>query len=201
MGIGADVRKLTTVTRAMRLGLCFVVAAGIVLHSERSAAAQEEQGEKDIYGGVDISFANLSAKDETFSPITLRGRLGLVVLPDLEPKLSFEAHFGFDVTDDTARINGNDVTLRLNNYVAAYGRASQQVLEKMSVYGLLGFSAVQLQGNTEAIGDDTATGLSFGVGAMLGLPYDIDGYVEIMQLVNGDAFDIYTFGIGISYKL
>jgi hypothetical protein len=200
VGIGADVRKLTTVTRTIKWGLCFVVAAGIVLHSGRSAA-QEEEGEKDIYAGADISFASLSAKGETFSPITLRGRLGLVVLPDLEPTLSVEAHFGFDVTDDTSKINGNDVTLRLNNYVAAYGRASQQVLEKMSVYGLLGFSAVQLQGNTEAIGDDTATGLSFGVGAMLGLPYDIDGYVEVMQLVNGDAFDIYTFSIGVSYKL
>jgi hypothetical protein len=189
-------------TRGMiRVGLCLIFAAGIVLHSPRSAAKDKEEGPKDIYAGADISFASLSAKDETFSPVTLRGRLGLMILPDLEPALSLEAHFGFDVTDDTAKINGNDVTLRLNNYVAMYGRASQQVLDKMSVYGLLGFSAVQLQGNTEAIGGDTATGLSFGVGAMLGLPYDIDGYVEIMQLVNGDAFDVYTFSIGVSYKL
>lgn len=181
---------------------CVVLGALTVFNVQNTFAAQEEEEtEKATYIGVDFSFASLSALDQTFSPVTVRTRLGFVALPDMIPTLSFEGHIGFDITDDSNTINGIPVTFRLNNYAAMYARASQQVADIVTVYGLLGYSAVQLKGDTQYLKHDTATGLSFGAGAMFSLPFDIDGYVEAMQLVNGDSFDVYTFSIGVSYKL
>lgn len=195
-----DMYKMENKTGGITLLVCFLIAAIMVLDSPTSLA-QEEDEEKVTYIGADFSFASMDAGGQTYSPVTLRGRLGLVVLPDLVPALSFEGHIGVDITDDSNTVNGNIVTLRLNNYAGMYARASQQVVDIVTVYGLLGFSAVQLKGDTQFLKGDTETGLSFGAGATFALPFDIDGYVEAMQLVNGDAFDIYTFSIGVSYKL
>ncbi|MEJ2179244.1 MAG: outer membrane beta-barrel protein [Gammaproteobacteria bacterium] len=182
--------------RQFRL-LLVIPAAVILMLQAQLALAQDDDY---TYAGVDLNYSNLDALGVTYNPITLRAKLGVVLLPDIVPLFAFETQFGVDIADDTNTINGQPVSLGINYYVGFYARASYEFADVASVYGLLGLSAAQLYGNVILLGDDTETGLSFGLGATFSLPFDIDGSIEVMQLVNGDYFDIYMASIGASYK-
>ena len=47
------------------------------------------------------SFNRLMLDEETYSPATIRARIGLTILPDFYPAISLESHLGFDASDDT----------------------------------------------------------------------------------------------------
>ena len=177
--------------------LLAVVAMAVFALLSHSAYARDDSY---TYAGVDLNYSNLSALGATYNPINLRAKLGVVLLPDTIPVLAFETQFGFDLTDDTNTINGNDVSLSINYFVGFYARASYDFADFASIYGLLGMSAAQLEGDTIFLEDDTETGFSFGLGATFAMPFDIDANIEVMQLVNGDAFEIYMASIGASYK-
>ena len=182
--------------RQFRL-LLVIPAVVILMLQVQSALAQDDDY---TYAGVDLNYSSLDALGVTYNPITVRAKLGVVLLPDIVPLFAFETQFGVDIADDTNTINGQPVSLGINYYVGFYARASYEFADVASVYGLLGLSAAQLYGNVILLGGDTETGLSFGLGATFNLPFDIDGSIEVMQLVNGDYFDIYMASIGASYK-
>ena len=152
------------------------------------------------YAGLDVNYINMEAMGVTYNPVNLRGKLGVLMLPDIIPALAFESQFGVDLTEATNTVNGTPVTLKLNYYVGFYARASYDVADFVSIYGLLGMAAAQLEGDTVFLEDDTETGFSFGLGFTFSLPFNIDGGIEVMQLVNGNAFDIYMASLGASYK-
>lgn len=54
--------------------------------------------------------SQLMRDEETYSPLTLRARLGLTILPDFYPVVSLESHLGFDLTDDTQKVHYNDTS-------------------------------------------------------------------------------------------
>lgn len=174
-----------------------MVAVAFLALPSQSAYARDDSY---TYAGADLNYTNLSALGATFNPINMRAKLGVVLLPDIIPVLAFESQFGFDLTDDTNTINGRDVSLSINYFVGFYARASFDVADFASIYGLLGMAAAQLDGNTIFLEDDTETGFSFGLGATFKMPLGIDANIEVMQLVNGDAFEIYMASIGASYK-
>lgn len=182
--------------RRFRSLLVVVVMAVIALLSHSAYARDDGY----TYAGVDLNYTNLQALGATYNPINMRAKLGVVLLPDIIPVLAFETQFGFDLTDDTNTINGRDVSLSINYFVGFYARASYDVADFVSIYGLLGMAAAQLDGNTIFLEDDTETGFSFGLGASFTMPLDIDANIEVMQLVNGNAFEIYMASIGASYK-
>ncbi|WP_455219084.1 outer membrane beta-barrel protein [Kaarinaea lacus] len=180
--------------RFRNLLVVFVAVVALLSHS---AYARDDSY---TYAGADVNYSNLRALGVTYNPINLRAKLGVVLLPDIIPVLAFETQFGFDLTDDTNTINGRDVSLSINYFVGFYARASYDFGDIASIYGLLGLAAAQLDGDTIFLEDDTETGLSFGLGATFAMPFDIDANIEVMQLVNGDAFEIYMASIGASYK-
>jgi len=180
--------------------LLLVLAVIIVVNTPNIALAAEEE-EKDTYAGVDLNVMALNALGKTYTPLNLRAKLGLVMFPDLIPVLSFESHFGFNLTDSVNNVDGQDVTLWVHNYVGAYARASFELQDAINLYGLLGAAVIQLKGDTGPLKKDTESGISLGFGANFGLPFGMDGNVEIMQLVNGSSYDIYMLSIGVSYKL
>lgn len=160
-----------------------------------------EKEDKDVYAGVDINAMAISVEGESLNTFNMRFKLGLDMFPDLIPMLSLESHFGFDLTEDSATINGTDATLHLNHYIGLYVKASHEIEDVVSFYGLLGFAATQMQGDTAVLKDETVTGLSFGLGAGFAMPWDLEGNVEVMQLVNGDAFDVMMLSFGVRYRM
>jgi len=163
------------------------------------ASAQEDDGSY-TYAGLDVNFMNLDALNATYNPIAMRAKLGAIVFPDLEPMFSFESQFGFGISNDTNTINGVNVTLGVSYYIGLYARASQEIADFVSVYGLLGVAVAQLNGENFFVKDDTGSSLSYGLGAIFNAPLDIGVNVEIMQLVSSDSFDIFMASLGASYK-
>ena len=164
------------------------------------AQAQDDDDENYTYAGADLNFTSMDALGATYNPINMRAKLGVILLPDIIPVLAFESQFGFELTDDTNTVNGQAVSLRIDYYIGVYARASHEVVDYVSVYGLLGFAVAQLGGDTLLLQDDTQSSLSFGLGAIFKAPLDIDVNVEVMQLINAGAFDIYMASLGASYK-
>ncbi|NOZ54406.1 MAG: porin family protein [Gammaproteobacteria bacterium] len=168
--------------------------------------AAEEDKLKDAYIGADVSFIGLDVEGVTYSPVATRIRLGIDLLTDVKPKVSIESHFGFNITEETNTIQvsgtATDATLTLNYYLGLYARASMDVSDTITAYGLLGFTSAQISGDTLLLSNgDTESGLSLGVGGLVQLPFGIDGFVEVMQLVNGDNFDALAISVGILRKL
>ena len=156
---------------------------------------------RDPQAVYDLNLAAISVEGESLNTVNMRLKVGLDMFPDPVPMLSLESHFGFDFTEDSATINGTDATLHLNNYIGLYVKASHEIEDLVKFYGLLGFAAAQLQGDTFVLEDDTATGLSLAIGAGFNLPFDLEGTVEIMQLVNSDAYDVMMFSFGVNYRM
>ncbi len=181
----------------LTLSVTMAIALVVLALQSRPAYALDDSY---TYAGLDVNYTNMKALGVTYNPINLRAKLGVLLMPDIIPALAFESQFGIDATDDTNTFNGTDVTLGINYYIGFYLRASFDVADFASIYGLLGMSAAQLNGDTIFLEDDTESGFSYGLGFTFGLPFDIDGSIEVMQLVNGNAFDIYMASIGASYK-
>ena len=165
------------------------------------ALAAKEPKEKDVYLGADLNFVSLKIGSESLSVTNMRAKVGLVMFPDLIPQLSLESHFGFDLAEDSVTINGTDANLYLNNYLGLYIKASHEFEDVMSVYGLLGFSAAQIKGDTFVLQDRDATSPSIGFGAGFGMPFGLEGNVELMQLISSDKFDVLLLSIGVSKKM
>lgn len=179
------------------VAVLFLVALNLPFNA---ALAQEFDDGTYTYAGADINFISMDALNATYNPINMRARLGVILLPDLIPVLALESHFGFGLTDDTNTFDGQDITFGVNYYVGVYARASHEVADFVSVYGLLGAAVAQLNGDTIFVQDDTKSSLSFGLGAIFKAPLDIDVDVEVMQLIGSDVFDIYMVSLGASYK-
>jgi opacity protein-like surface antigen len=166
------------------------------------ALAAEEPEEKDVYLGADLNFVSLKIGSESLSTTNMRFKVGLDMFPDLIPQLSLESHFGFDLTEDSANINGFNANLYLNNYLGLYVKASHEFEDVLSIYGLLGFSAAQLKGDTFVLQDRSATSPSLGFGASFGMPFDLEGNVEVMQLISSsDKFDVLLLSFGVAYRM
>ncbi len=180
--------------RILIFAICCITIPGIVL-------AAEEPEEKDVYLGTDLNLTAINVGSESLSTVNMRVKVGLDMFTDIIPMLSLESHFGFDLTEDSATINGFDANLHLNHYIGLYVKASHEIEDVVKFYGLLGFAAAQLQGDTFVLEDDTATGLSIGFGAGFYLPLDLEGTIEVMQLVNSDSYDVLMFSLGVNYRM
>jgi hypothetical protein len=163
--------------------------------------AAEEPEEKDVYMGADLNLTAINVGSESLNSFNLRFKLGLDMSTDIIPLLSMESHFGFDITEDSASIDGVDADLHLNHYIALYLKASHKIEEVVRFYGLIGFAAAQMQGDIFVLKDEIATSLSYGLGAGFQMPYDLEGTVEIMQLISSDSYDVMMFSVGINYRM
>ncbi|HEY5601907.1 MAG TPA: porin family protein [Gammaproteobacteria bacterium] len=167
---------------------------------EQEQAQAEVAREKVAYAGADLNFSSMDALGVTYNPINMRAKVGVILFPDRIPVVAVESHFGFDVTDDSNTVNGQNVSLSINYYAGIYARATHEFSDYVSVYGLLGIAVAQLDGDTIFLQDDTQSSLSYGLGAAYKAPLDIYINLEIMQLIDADAFSISMASLGASYK-
>jgi opacity protein-like surface antigen len=186
-----------------RIVLAALLALACVFITPDSRA-EDSRSEGNAYVGMDVTMATLDISNATFAPTTLRGRLGLTILPEMVPAISLESHLGFGVTDDTQTIQGADVTLKLATYLGFYVRGDFKVMEDATAYLLLGMASAQLSGPLGSGGlpnDDTEAGYSYGVGATYQLPWDLKAYLEYASIVDGDNFTVTGIGLGVTRAL
>jgi outer membrane immunogenic protein len=135
---------------------------------------------------------------EEVNPTALIGRFGKY----LNNSFALEGRFGIGLQDDSVSIFGTDVSLDIDTLFGIYGVGHVNINDTSSVYGLIGFTqaeaTVSAPGFISESGDES--GVSFGVGADIGLGSNIALNVEYTQYLNKSDFDLSAIGLGIIFS-
>ena len=187
----------------MKNKLIFIVLASPLLFVTQSTIAGTE-GE--TYVGVQYAVGNYSEDgiSEDFNPTALVGRLGRYVTPDF----SIEGRLGLGLQDDTQFIpefgSGFDATLELDSIIGVYATGHFDVTESFSLYGLLGVSRVKGETSVPSFpglkSTETNSGLSYGVGADVGIGKNVALNIEYIQYLDKSDFDLGAIAVGAVYS-
>jgi len=156
-----------------------------------------------MYGGIQYAIATYSedGMSEEIEPTALVGRLG----KNINDNFSIEGRLGIGLQDDTVNIGGiADVKLEIDSVIGVYGVGHVNLNESSSIYGLLGLSRVE---GTISLPDfpsagsesDDETGLSFGVGADIGIGNNVALNIEYVQYLNKSDFDVSALAFGVKF--
>jgi opacity protein-like surface antigen len=199
----------------------------------------------DGYMGLDIGQMSMSftTEDDDFadtrtrtlhtakvSPIVMKARIGVILLPDSSTHLSIESHIGFGVNKTSANINGSDINMRLESLLALYLKADLLTVGPVSVFGLVGYGTAQSNRRGVISGyerdengvvktdpndttvrfpvtkpyPETESGASYGLGFNYFINKDWSAQVEYLDVVERDSdlgFDISGVSIGVNMAL
>jgi opacity protein-like surface antigen len=164
-----------------------------------------------VYGG--IQYASLDATisvdgttiPEDFSPTALIGRVG----SNINQNFSIEGRLGLGLSDDTITatdgVDTASLSVELDTLIGVYGIGHIMLNETSSVYGLIGFS--KLDGTITAsltnfgsasISEDES-GLSYGIGADIGVGNNVALNLEYVQYLNKSDFDVSALAAGVKF--
>lgn len=159
------------------------------------------------YGGIQFASFDYSINDASgdFSPTGLIGRLG----KDINENFSLEGRFGIGLSDDAITASDGfinaSVSIEIDTLLGAYGLAHARINESSSIYALIGFTKIDTTfaasisgfGSTSLSEDDS--GLSFGVGAEIGLSRNVALNIEYVQYLNESEYDINVLSAGAKF--
>jgi len=141
---------------------------------------------------------------------------------EISPYIAFEFRYWFSMNDGDYSLSTNypmpplDGSYNDFNAWGLYLKPQYPVSPEFSIYGLLGLSGVQVDGQPDwydNLVDDTS--FSFGMGGAFNFTENISAFVDYVQLYSniygndyyyGDYYynpqgtDIYTINFGLSYK-
>lgn len=149
----------------------------------------------DAYYGGNLAFMDYSELGLDANVTTLYGRIG----KNWNDNFSGEARLGFGLTDDTVEILGEDVDLKLSNFMGAYVRGGAQVSEAFYPYAILGFTRIdaKVSGFGESV-SDSDTDVSFGLGADFNASPSVTLNLEYMNYYDKDGAELDAFSFGFT---
>ena len=181
----------------MKKFIVSLVVAGAVITSSSSSLADAGNS---TYIGIQYAIGNYSEDGitEDFDPTVLVGRFGKF----FNKNFALEGRLGIGLQDDTQHLSqfGFDGTVEIDTILGVNGVGNANISETSSVYGLIGFSRVE--GTATALGfsnSDDDTGLSFGVGADLGISNNVSLNIEYVSYLSKSDFDFSTLGFGVVF--
>jgi len=121
-------------------------------------------------------------------------RLGM----EITPRFSVEGRLGFGVVDDTT---GN-TTLDVNSIMGIYAMGRLPVSSKLDVYGMLGFTRIDLKLTVSGLGSANAddNDISYGVGAEYRLDDKWSANLEYMNYYDKGVETVTALGLGANYR-
>lgn len=181
-----------------------VMLASTLLFFMRAGTADSEN---ENYFGIQYGIAqyNEDSISQEFNPTLLIGRFGHY----FHPNFSLEGRLGLGVQDDTQRlpefgVSGLDATLELDYILGVYGKGHLNLTDSFSIYGVLGASEVKGTASLPSIpgikGNESNSGVSYGIGADLGIGHNIALNLEYMQYLDKPEFDIGVIGLGMVFS-
>ena len=148
------------------------------------------------YGGIQTSSIDDGSGDN--SVLTWVGRLG----KNINKNFSFEGRLGLSTdTGETYPYPNWDKSLGVDKLFGVYGVGHSKISEPISVYGLIGYTRVDVTVSAYGLGTESVDDydLSFG----LGLDMAIGDYwtlnIEYIQYLSNSEFDINATAIGATY--
>lgn len=154
------------------------------------------------YASVDFSFQDIS---EDFSPTGLIGRAG----SNINRYVSIEGRLGIGLSDDTITATDGtttaSVSLELDTLIGLYGVGHVPFGESSSIYALVGFTQIDGTASASVTGfgsasvSDDESDLSYGIGADIGILYNVAVNVEYVQYIDKSDFDVSAIAIGLKF--
>lgn len=141
---------------------------------------------------------------------------------EMNPYIAFEFRYWFSMGDGDYSLSTNypippaEGSYKDFNAWGLYLKPQYPVSPEFSIYGLLGFSGVQVDGQPDwydNLVDDTS--FSFGIGGAFNFTENISAFIDYVQLYNNtygydyyygpyyydpQGTDIYTVNFGLTYK-
>ena len=150
------------------------------------------------YVGVQYAIGSYNEDGfEEVNPTALVGRFGKY----FNDNFALEGRLGIGLQDDSINFLGTDVSLEIDTLFGVYGVGHINLNETSSVYGLIGFT--RAEATASALGQsfsDDESGLSFGVGADIGIGNNVALNIEYTQYLNKSEFDFSALGLGAVFS-
>jgi opacity protein-like surface antigen len=149
------------------------------------AAAWADQG---LYGGFGVSQVEFKPdRGPSFNPTALAGLVG----KDITPNFAAELRLGAGL--------GSDSNVEIDHYLGAYARGILPLGQGFSVYGLLGVtsSKVNFRGGGGSVSD---TGLSYGIGADIGVGRAATIGVEWVSLMRPSGYELNALSVLAKFR-
>ncbi len=148
------------------------------------------------YWGFDYSMVDIEPEfGGSFDTGVVQGVFGMYVnhLVGVSFPLAVEGRAGFGISDDSS----DGITVETDNYFGAYARGELVISEKITPYGILGWS--RIKATASALGEsisESDSDFSFGVGARYQHNQHLAFNLEYLaQLVD----DVSALSIGVRY--
>ena len=159
------------------------------------------------YAGIQYASTDftLDGIPEDFSPTALIGRAG----SNLNQYFSIEGRLGLGLSDDTVTVTDvtttESRTIELDTLIGAYGVGRLPLGKSSSVYALVGLTRVDatlsasLAGGGSGSESDDESDLSYGVGADIGILYNLWINVEYVQYLDKSDLEVSAIALGLRF--
>ena len=154
------------------------------------------------YGIADLSFEGVS---EDFSPTALIGRAG----SNLNQYFSIEGRLGLGLSDDTLTATEGTTTaslsVELDTLIGIYGVGHVPLGKSSSIYALVGLTQIDATASASVTGigsaslSDDESDFSYGIGADIGILYNLWVNVEYVQYIDKADIDVSAIALGLKF--
>lgn len=162
-----------------------------------ACAAAQAQTESPFYaelGYTGITYEEPAAKAH---PGMLRAIFGW----EASPYVAIEAMGAFSVNDDTVRVGGTNVDLKVEHAWGLYVKPKMKLGDDVEVFGRLGFAENRIKASAGNISiSDTGNDVSYGLGLKYAFSKTVYGAVDYMRYYDKDSVKIDGFTLGLGYK-
>lgn len=120
--------------------------------------------------------------------------------------IAVEAHLNLGMDSDTVAVpvttnTSVDVDIELENSVSLFLKGDLEVSPDFNLYGLLGFSQVDVEASAQGFSESTTdTGFSYGAGAEVGFGNRVYVSAEYISYINADEYDYNGINLGVHKK-
>jgi opacity protein-like surface antigen len=159
------------------------------------------------YAGVQYAIADFSFEgvQEDFSPTGLVGRAG----SNLNRYFSIEGRLGLGLSDDTVTITdaatSASLSVELDTLIGIYGVGHVPLGKSSSIYALIGLTQIDATASASVTGvgsaslSDDESDFSYGLGADIGILYNLWVNVEYVQYIDKADIDVSAIALGLKF--
>ncbi len=159
------------------------------------------------YAGIQYATTDFSSEGdpEEFSPTALIGRAG----SNFNQYVSIEGRLGIGLSDDTVTVTDGvtnaSVSIEIDTLIGLYGVGRLPLGKSSSLYALAGFTQVDVTASDSVTGfgsasfSDDESDLSYGVGADIGVGYNLWVNVEYVQYLDKSDIEVSAIAVGLRF--
>jgi len=150
------------------------------------------------YVGADLGY--LSYEENGYDDaniLSIGGKLGV----ELHKYFSVEARLGTGITEEEDYEGVQGLDLSLDYYLGAYALATLPIGEKLSIYGLLGYTKAEMSAEYAGfeISEDESD-MSYGLGAEFKVNDKASFTAEYTNLLDGSTYEVTSINVGMKFN-